>query len=110
MVAGHKGEAVEDTSAVRQPGTDAHIIAVTSGKGGVGKTTIAVNLAILFAEAAERVLLVDADLGLANVDVMLGIDFGRHIGHLLLDEYHPEDLAVMGPRGISVISGGSGLR
>lgn len=86
------------------------ILAVTSGKGGVGKTTIAVNLAVLFAELGERVLLVDADLGLANVDVMLGMEFGRHVGHLLRDGFAPEDVAVIGPRGIRVISGGSGLR
>jgi len=95
---------------VREPDGDTSIIAVTSGKGGVGKTTIAVNLAVLFAELGERVLLVDADLGLANVDVLLGLEFGRHMGHLLMADYMPEDVTVEGPRGMRVISGGSGLR
>jgi len=87
-----------------------NIIAVTSGKGGVGKTTCAVNLALIIAESGKDVLLVDADLGLANVDIMLGLDSSRHIGHLLLPEYSAEDVAAVGPLGIRVISGGSGLR
>lgn len=95
---------------IREPDRNVSIVAVTSGKGGVGKTTIAVNLAVLFAELGERVLLVDADLGLANVDVLLGMEFGRHMGHLLMADYMPEDVSVVGPRGIHVISGGSGLR
>jgi len=86
------------------------IIAVTSGKGGVGKTTVAVNLAMTLAELSNRVLLVDADLGLANVDVMLGIESKRHIGHLLSTNVTAEEIAVDGPLGIKVISGGSGLK
>lgn len=86
------------------------VIAVTSGKGGVGKTTLAVNLALLLAKMPARVLLVDADLGLANVDIMLDIDNGRNIGHLLMTNCTADEVAVDGPCGIKVISGGSGLR
>lgn len=87
----------------------ARVLAVTSGKGGVGKTTLAVNLAILLSEMRFKVLIVDADLGLANVDVMLGMETARHIGHLLLPESRAEDVAAVGPFGIRVITGGSGL-
>src|SRR5689334_13429854 len=88
----------------------ARVVAVTSGKGGVGKTMTAVNLSLLLAETGAKVLLVDADLGLANADVMLGMEAGRHIGHILFTDCLPEDVAAEGPCGISVISGGSGLR
>ncbi len=98
------------TATIERPEGLGHIIAVTSGKGGVGKTTVAVNLATLIAETGKSVLLVDADLGLANVDVMLGIDATRHLGHLLTGAFSAEEIAVDGPRGMRVISGGSGLR
>lgn len=92
------------------PDGSSRVIAVTSGKGGVGKTTLAVNLAVLLAEEGNQVLLVDADLGLANVDVMLGLEPKLHIGHLLTSELVPADIAADGPFGIKVISGGSGLK
>jgi len=91
-------------------GNGARVIAVTSGKGGVGKTILTVNLALLLAELPAGVLVVDADLGLANVDVMLGMEPGRHIGHLLLAGCLPGEVAATGPGGIKVISGGSGLQ
>lgn len=89
---------------------DTRVITITSGKGGVGKTMLTVNLALLLAEMDKRVLIVDADLGLANVDVMMGLPAGRHVGHLMLADYSADDAAADGPLGIRVISGGSGLR
>lgn len=88
----------------------ASVTGITSGKGGVGKTMLAVNLAVAIAESGRSVLIVDADLGLANVDVMLGMEPGRHMGHLLLADCRAEDVAIDGPCGIKVIAGGSGLR
>jgi len=109
MVSGKAGQ-MPEKGQVRHHSSDTHVIAVSSGKGGVGKTTIAVNLAILLAELGKQVLVLDADLGLANVDVMLGLEPARHIGHLLSCGFEPEDVAAVGPSGIKVISGGSGLK
>ena len=71
LVAGEDGREIEIPCPSSRIGCT--VIAVTSGKGGVGKTTVAVNLALVLAESGKSVLLVDADLGLANVDVMLGL-------------------------------------
>ena len=62
------------------------VIAVTSGKGGVGKTNVSVNLSAAFAAAGERVLLMDADLGLANVDVLLGLSPEFDLQHVINGE------------------------
>lgn len=83
-------------------------IAVCSGKGGVGKTCVAVNLACLAAKQGERVLLLDADLGLANVEILLGIRPRYHMGDLLEGRSIHEVMAP-GPHGIRILAGGSGL-
>ena len=57
------------------------VIAVTSGKGGVGKSNITVNLAVTLAQAGERVMVMDADMGLANIDVLLGLSPGLNLSH-----------------------------
>jgi len=94
---------------VDQPGPLARIIAVTSGKGGVGKTNLTVNLAIALAMAGKRVLIIDADLGMANVDVILGAVSKYNLMHLLNDGITVQDIIMQGPYGVSFISGGSGM-
>ncbi|UGB47413.1 MinD/ParA family protein [Frateuria edaphi] len=85
-------------------------IAVAGGKGGVGKTTVAVNLGMSLAMAGREVMLLDADMGLANVDVLLGLAPSRHLGHLLDGTATLEELLLDAPHGLKVIPGGSGAR
>lgn len=84
-------------------------IAVTSGKGGVGKTTVASNLAVLLARSGKRVGVVDVDLGLSNVHMTLGVMPERHLGYVLDLGMSLEDVCVKGPYGLKVVSGGSGV-
>ena len=86
------------------------VIAVTSGKGGVGKTHISANLAVLASRAGRRVLLIDADLGLSNADIVLGICPTRHLGHLLDGSCTAEEVLTEGPRGVRVLGASSGIQ
>lgn len=86
------------------------VIAVTGGKGGVGKTSISANLGVAFAELGRRVLLLDADLGLANLDVMLGLHAERNLSHVMQGECSLEDIMVTGPKGMRVVPGASGIQ
>ncbi|MEW8029539.1 MAG: MinD/ParA family protein [Candidatus Thiodiazotropha sp.] len=86
------------------------VIAVTGGKGGVGKTSISANLGIAFAELGRRVMLLDADLGLANLDVILGLHAERNLSHVMQGECSLEDVLVTGPKGMRVVPGASGIQ
>lgn len=85
------------------------VIAVSSGKGGVGKTNSAVNLAVAFSNMGKKVLLLDADLGLGNLDVLLGLAPKYNIGHLLRGEKSIEEVIVNGPAGIMILPASSGV-
>jgi flagellar biosynthesis protein FlhG len=85
-------------------------IAVTSGKGGVGKTNVVVNLAVALARLHHRVVVFDADFGLGNVDVLLGLAPPYHIGHVLTGERTLADIMVSGPLGVQIIPASSGVR
>ena len=86
------------------------VIAVTGGKGGVGKTNVSINLAISAAKSGQRVLLLDADLGLANVDVLLGLKPQRNLEAVLKGECDLKDIILDGPSGIQVIPASSGTQ
>ena len=88
----------------------AAVLAVTSGKGGVGKTNLAINVSVALARLGHRVAIVDADFGLGNIDVMLGLTPNAHVGHILSGEKTLGDVLMEGPRGLSVVPAGSGLQ
>lgn len=92
------------------PAQHARIIAVTSGKGGVGKTNLAVNLALGLATLGQRVTLIDTDLGLANIDLVLGLTPEYHLGHFFAGERSLQEIVTNGPFGLKVIAGGSGFQ
>jgi flagellar biosynthesis protein FlhG len=84
------------------------VYAITSGKGGVGKTSIAVNLSLTLSTAGMRVLLIDADMGLANVDVMTGVKAARTIEEVLRGDASIFDALADGPEDLTLLSAGSG--
>lgn len=88
----------------------ARVIAVTSGKGGVGKTSIVVNLAVTIAQTGRKVAIFDADLGLANVHILMGVKPRFNLAHLIQNDFPLEDIITRGPLGIQIISGGQGIR
>jgi flagellar biosynthesis protein FlhG len=94
----------------RRLGSHTRIIAVTSGKGGVGKTNFVANLAIGLSEMGKRVVVLDADFGLANIDVLLGLNPRFHLGHVLFGKKRLAEIMVEGPGGIQVIPASSGLQ
>ncbi len=85
------------------------VIAVTSGKGGVGKTNVVANLAKALVNKGKRVLIFDADLGLGNIDVLLGLAPIYNLSHVLKDGKGFQDIIITGPSGIMILPAGSGV-
>lgn len=86
------------------------VIAVTGGKGGVGKTSVSVNLSVALAQMGRRVALLDADLGLANVDIMLGLNSKHNLEDVLAGTHSLLDIMLTGPGGIRIIPASSGTQ
>ncbi|TWJ18049.1 MinD/ParA family protein [Geobacter argillaceus] len=86
------------------------VIAVTSGKGGVGKSNMVVNLAISLARLGRRVLVIDADLGVGNIDVLLGLSPAHNLNHVLSGEMGLGEIILQGPAGIKLVPAGSGVQ
>lgn len=94
-----------DASAVHQPVA----IAITSGKGGVGKTNVVANLAVALAKMGKRVLILDADFGLANIDVLFGLAPKHNMGDFVFGDKALEQIVIEGPNGVKILPATSGI-
>jgi flagellar biosynthesis protein FlhG len=84
-------------------------MAVTSGKGGVGKSSTAINLAIQFRKLGQRVIVLDADFGLANIEIMFGAVPKHNLSDLIYRNMNIREIITWGPMEVGFISGGSGI-
>lgn len=100
----------EKVELLKEQAPSARVITVTSGKGGVGKTSLSVNLALQLREQGKKVVILDADFGLANVEIMLGIRPQYNLADLIFNNKSIEEIITEGPMGVGFISGGSGVQ
>lgn len=107
-----RGSGISDTkgSLLRMKDKGTKVLAVTSGKGGVGKTNVVANLSVSLSELGKKVVVLDADFGLANLDVLLGLTPRFHLGHVLFGNKTLTEIMVQGPKGIRIIPASSGLQ
>lgn len=92
-----------------KPVSNSRVIAVTSGKGGVGKSSTSINLALQFKRLGKKVVILDADFGMANIEVMFGVIPKYNLSDLLFKEKSIRDIVCEGPEDVGFISGGSGI-
>jgi flagellar biosynthesis protein FlhG len=102
------GSSPQSTRQLR--GSNARVIAITSGKGGVGKTSIVGNLGYVFAKSGKKVLILDADLGLGNLDVLLGLAPKYNLSHVILGERTIDEILVEGPGKMKILPASSGIQ
>jgi len=107
-ISGKKGRAVEEDFQKRNSST--RVISITSGKGGVGKTNIVANLGFSLSQLGKKVLILDADLGLANLDVLLGLAPKYNFSHVMMGEKTIDEITVKGPGGITILPASSGIQ
>ena len=106
--AGQQADTLRRVMGKRQNNMPSKVLAVSSGKGGVGKTNVVANLALALTRKGNRVLIFDADIGLNNIDILLGLAPRYHIGHVFNGEKTLEEILVEGPRGLKVLPASNG--
>jgi flagellar biosynthesis protein FlhG len=106
--AGRQADTLRRVMGKRQNNMPSKVLAVSSGKGGVGKTNVVANLAMALIRKGNRVLIFDADIGLNNIDILLGLAPRYHIGHVFNGEKTLEEVLVEGPRGLKVLPASNG--
>jgi len=110
VVIGNQARTLKNIVSNKLKSSSLRVLAVSSGKGGVGKTNIVANLAYVLSKQDKKVLVVDADLGLNNIDILLGLNPKFHIGHVLSGEKNVQDIITEGPAGIHLLPAGGGLQ
>ena len=109
LMANRKARQVSGLNGITNP-HPVRVMAITSGKGGVGKTNVSVNLAISLVANGSNVLLMDADLGLANIDVLLGLQPTCNLSHVVRGECSLEEVIIKDPSGLRIIPAASGIQ
>jgi flagellar biosynthesis protein FlhG len=110
VVTGNQARTLKNIVSSKMKSSSLRVLAVSSGKGGVGKTNIVANLAYVLSKQGKKVLVVDADLGLNNIDILLGLNPKFHIGHVLSGEKNVQNIITEGPAGIHLLPAGGGLQ
>lgn len=101
---------VDQAEGIRNMKKPVRVIAVASGKGGVGKTNVSVNIGIALSQMGQRVVLMDADMGLANIDILLGVYPKFNLSHVISGEKTLNEVMIDGPGGLRIIPGASGIQ
>lgn len=109
LISSLRTEPSKQTNSSEPPGKTAHVIAVTSGKGGVGKSNFTLNFALELQKLGKKVLVFDADIGMANIDVLMGVRSQYNLFHLLKREKSMSEIIQSGPNSLPYIAGGSGM-
>lgn len=104
------GSATDPAAASDPQQSSTRVYAITSGKGGVGKTAVVANTAVAMAKIGKKVLILDADLGLANIDVVFGLAPRYNLNHFFAGDQDLSSILVEGPHGIKILPAGSGVQ
>ena len=99
-----------EQSNTRNRTSNAKVIAITSGKGGVGKTNIVANIGFALSQMGKRVLILDADLGLGNIDVLLGLTPKYNLSHVVMREKKASEIIIEGPKNLKILPASSGIQ